>query len=128
MNDKVKMEDIQGYRNEQGIYVLTEKDSIVYIGYSSNVYTRILEHLVEDKKAFNKVHFFEIEHKDDPIKTNYLIIEMFLISKKIPKYNKLFFKNIKQWYWSLPCEKKDFEFYDMESNEVIESMKGNGYV
>ena len=81
------LKTLQKVKRDSGIYALFNKDELVYIGQSSNLYLRVLEHIVEGKKDF------------DGIKCAYnnkllyiLVMETILISKLKPKLNKQFLK------------------------------------
>jgi len=104
----MNLEDIQRFRNKQGIYCLYMDNEVVYIGYSVNIYTRILEHIAEDKKEFTRLKAF------DGSKFNTqenLLVEMGLICELKPLYNKIRFESFFMWFHSLPNR----EEYDYES-------------
>lgn len=64
------------------IYALWEDNEIVYIGQSTNVYTRLEVHKKSDK-IFNKYSFFNVKDKNEMDS-----VESFLIQTLKPKYNK----------------------------------------
>lgn len=78
----LKLEDVQHIDRKSGIYALLENNKIVYIGRSRNVYQRVLEHIVENKKEFSNVRMIS---NDDDIQMD--IMEVILISVINPKYN-----------------------------------------
>ena len=63
----------------EGVYFLYDKDELVYIGQSDNLYRRIGQHIAEGKKKFDR---FELYPTGDRIR-----LEGFLISMFEPKYN-----------------------------------------
>lgn len=93
---KIELKDLQSLRKKTGVYFLYDKNkNLVYIGFSGNMYIRILEHIAEDKKDFS--FYKAIEFKN--IKSAQFA-EIKLISIYKPKYNKLVcddFNNL----WSL---------------------------
>lgn len=64
---------------EEGVYFLYDKDELVYIGQSDNLYRRIGQHIAEKKKRFDR---FELYPTTDRIR-----LEGFLITMFKPKYN-----------------------------------------
>jgi len=99
------LKKLQKYRNKKGVYCLYNKDNLVYIGYSSNVYVRTLEHISESKKEFNKIKAFD----GSEISTqNNLLVEMGLICEFKPLYNKIYFESFFIWFNSLP-NKHEYE-------------------
>ena len=64
---------------EEGVYFLYDKDELVYIGTSDNLYRRIGQHIAEKTKTFNR---FELYPTTDRIR-----LEGFLIKMFNPKYN-----------------------------------------
>jgi len=90
-------EKIKQYRNCLGIYCLLKDDEIVYIGQSSNIYVRLLEHLVDEIKEFD--NFICIENES---KTLIEIEEVLLINHFKPIYNKLMANNSFTFLNTLP--------------------------
>lgn len=72
------------YIKHKGVYALWNKDKLVYIGRSVNIFSRIISHCKESTKEFDRVSFYRIENNSDRGLT-----ELFLIDKHKPKYNKL---------------------------------------
>lgn len=64
---------------EEGVYFLYDKDELVYIGQSDNLYRRIGQHIAERKKRFDS---FELYPTTDRIRLEGFLIKMFK-----PKYN-----------------------------------------
>lgn len=64
---------------EEGVYFLYDKDELVYIGQSDNLYRRIGQHIAENKKMFDR---FELYPTTDRIRLEGFLIKMFK-----PKYN-----------------------------------------
>lgn len=64
---------------EEGVYFLYDKDELVYIGTSDNLYRRIGQHIAEKEKVFDR---FELYPTTDRIR-----LEGFLIKIFKPKYN-----------------------------------------
>lgn len=75
---KLKKE-IKPLKDKKGLYHLYDKGVLVYIGKSSNIYTRILNHYGD--KIFNYVEFYEMSMSDASV------IEQYEIAKYRPKYN-----------------------------------------
>lgn len=63
----------------EGVYFLYDKDDLVYIGTSDNLYRRIGEHIAQKEKVFDR---FEIFPTSDRIRLEGFLIKMFK-----PKYN-----------------------------------------
>lgn len=64
---------------EEGVYFLYDKNELVYIGQSDNLYRRIGQHIAQKEKVFDR---FEIYPTSDRIR-----LEGFLIKIFKPKYN-----------------------------------------
>jgi len=64
---------------EEGVYFLYDKDELVYIGTSDNLYRRIGQHIAERTKVFDR---FELYPTTDRIRLEGFLIKMFQ-----PKYN-----------------------------------------
>lgn len=64
---------------EEGVYFLYDKDELVYIGTSDNLYRRIGQHIAEKTKVFDR---FELYQTTDRIRLEGFLIKMFK-----PKYN-----------------------------------------
>lgn len=61
----IKLKDFQCTRNKQGVYFLyRENGDLCYIGQSTNIYLRILEHIAESSKEFSFFRFIQIEDND----------------------------------------------------------------
>jgi len=94
------LEALNRFRGQKGIYFLIDENKEpAYIGYSSNIYIRLLEHAVENKKKFKTIKSYDFTGVSDK---EILIIEMYLICHFKPKYNKVVFDNFNYWFWSLP--------------------------
>ena len=87
---------LQAIRNKKGIYALFDGDNLVYIGQSSNMYIRILEHCFDGIKNFDSFRAVCIDAD-----TSRQVAEVFIIDALTPKYNKLV-NEFKSWYRSLP--------------------------
>ena len=82
--DNIELESLESYPINlisSGVYFLKQNDVLVYIGCSSNISTRIIEHVKMDKKEFNNYSFFCVPEEEMKI------IERYLINKFLPKYN-----------------------------------------
>ena len=62
-----------------GVYFLYDKDELVYIGQSDNLYRRIGQHIAEKTKKFDR---FELYPTEDRVR-----LEGFLINMFKPRYN-----------------------------------------
>jgi len=72
------------YENTEGIYVLIKDRQVVYVGVSSNLYSRIQTHVRDKNKDFDVVCVIVDEHNlMSPV-----MIETVLINLFLPKYNK----------------------------------------
>lgn len=69
-----------------GVYFLYHEEELVYIGKATNVSGRIVNHLREKLKDFNKVYFIRVDLE------SLNRVERDLIRKFKPKYNKTFKK------------------------------------
>lgn len=110
------LKQLQRFRNHRGIYCLYNDDEVVYIGSSENLYVRVLEHIAEKTKEFNKVKAFNGQNHT---KEDNLITEMGLICKFQPKLNKIKFDSFFNWFYSIPIE-PNTSFEDI--NIVISSL------
>ncbi len=108
----------QETRHTRGIYALKKKKEIVYIGSSSNIYTRILEHKIEGIKDFDTVSTIDLKFKNSGADTARKIFEMGIICKLKPKYNKIYFDNFRFWMYSIPCENIDKKIASMVIKKV----------
>jgi hypothetical protein len=95
------LKQLQRFRNHRGIYCLYNDNEIVYIGSSENLYVRVLEHVAEKAKDFNRVKAF---NGKDHSKENNLMAEMGLICEFQPKLNKIKFESFFNWFHSIPIE------------------------
>lgn len=64
-----------------GVYMLYKNDNIVYVGESSNILSRIGQHIKEGVKDFDEFEYFELEEEDR------MNLEAFIIRIVKPKYN-----------------------------------------
>jgi len=69
-------------RNRKGVYLLYNKDEIVYVGKSHKCMANRLTDHQRSNKVFTKVHAFIIEND-----ANLAVAEIYLIGKYKPKYN-----------------------------------------
>lgn len=61
----VNLKDLQKTRDIQGVYFLyNENKELIYIGQSRNIYVRLLEHIVENKKQFKYFKFLGVLEYD----------------------------------------------------------------
>ena len=67
---------------QSGVYFLFDKDELVYIGTSANIYERIGQHVSEGVKMFDRFEVFPTKDKFDRY-----MLEGFLIQLFHPKYN-----------------------------------------
>lgn len=117
------LKTLQKVKRESGIYALFNKDELVYVGQSSNLYLRVLEHIVEVKKDFDGV---KCTYNNKLLDVQ--IMETIVISKLKPKLNKLIV-DIDFYLKILPLEtKKQLTYSDMDTlqaiaEEVIEILK-----
>jgi len=124
------LDGIQDLRSE-GLYFLYKDGKIVYIGVSKNVYVRILEHSFEDKKDFDSLKV--LTHNQDAGFIVLEIMEVFLINRLTPKYNKLVVKDIFTYYHTLPSPvsvllgKDNFKSAEQLSSKFIEDLKIAGF-
>ena len=91
------LKKLQKIRNKSGIYYLWNLDKIVYIGQSSNMYIRIMEHLIEGIKTFQEISYIESNNI-----TEREVFETLLINKIRPEYNKLVIKDSGIFIKTLP--------------------------
>ena len=72
---------LDSFEMNSGIYFLYNNDELVYIGQAFNISKRIMEHLLESRKSFNKVRYNLVprESLND--------VETTLIKALKPKYN-----------------------------------------
>ncbi len=93
------LDGIQELR-KAGLYFLYKEDILVYIGVSKNVYVRILEHSFEGIKSFDSI---KVLMSPEVVEHNVTeIMEVFLINKFTPKYNKLVITDTFSYYHALP--------------------------
>jgi len=64
---------------EEGVYFLFDKDELVYIGTSNNIFSRIGQHITDKKKKFDSFEYYETKDR--------IRLEGFLIRLLKPKYN-----------------------------------------
>ena len=123
-----KMQDIRGVA---GIYFLYNTDELIYVGSSSDIYTRILEHKVEDKKIFTNFNASTVIKKDG-YEFYIQLLELCIISILKPKENKLVIQDLWSWYTSLPIDFKkhiesyffnDYKSLENRAYEIIDSIK-----
>lgn len=81
---KKSISDLQHIKRRDGIYALKKEGVIVYIGQSTNVYCRLLEHIIDGVKDFDDVK--ALYHNS---RTSIEINEVVIIGLLKPKYNKL---------------------------------------
>lgn len=94
------LKTLQKAKRDSGIYALFNKDELVYIGQSSNLYLRVLEHIVEGKKDFDGI---KCAYNNKLLDIQ--VMETILISKLKPKLNKLIV-DIDFYFKILPLETK----------------------
>ncbi len=111
-------ENYQELRHICGVYALKKDKTIVYIGSSVDIYTRILEHKVDGIKDFDTVASVETFGNNEGATVARKIYEMGVICKLKPKHNKIFFTNFRLWMYSLPCEKIRKDIADIVFKEV----------
>ncbi len=90
---KIDLQEIQSLRKVTGIYLLYKEEELVYIGQSTNIYVRVLEHICDREKDFDSVYGISIIEERE-------LLEVCLISRLKPKYNKLFVDSYK-WFTKL---------------------------
>ena len=100
------LDDLQPLRGLTGVYFLyNDKKELVYIGKSTNMYSRILEHKFENKKDFS---YFKAA--DSKSLTFVEIMEIYIIDSLRTKYNLLNKRFIEtsfdNFYFHLPTELK----------------------
>lgn len=64
-----------------GVYFLIDGDEVVYVGITSDIHNRIIQHIQENKKVFDKYTFIECGDERWSAESNYVV-------KFKPKYNK----------------------------------------
>ena len=72
---------IQNRKIISGVYFLFDKDELVYVGCSNDIFKRIIQH--EGKKVFDSYSYIELSNEEE-----IMLCEGVLIDKYIPKYNK----------------------------------------
>lgn len=94
----------EDFRGVQAIYALKQNSEIVYIGYTSDVYLRINQH-IKSNKIFNDFSILMCAKRgDNKNKLWRECLEQCLISDYKPKYNKLMCKNSFEYMSLLPSE------------------------
>ena len=126
MSDNTFVDRLQPFRGKSGIYFLVKNDDVVYIGESSNLYVRILEHrsgLLEEPIVKDFDHVRPVIIDDNAIRP---FVEMFLICELQPTLNIIKFDNFTHWYNSIPdfMGKSKFE----KIQELSESILANYYL
>lgn len=112
----MKTSSLQHIKRESGIYALKKHKEIVYVGQSNNVYTRILEHIVDKNKDFDEI---SVAYNEDILKVQ--TMEVVVIGILKPKYNKLVIDS-ELFLKVIPYEiKKQLNIKD--DNEFIEFAK-----
>ena len=109
---------LQEYRNRgRGIYFLIDNNDIVYIGRTSQLYIRILEHAAEGKKQFDNFYCIVTNHL--PI-TYEVELEMSMICFFKPIHNKIIFDSYFNWYHSIPYvnQKKEDRIENLDKIET----------
>lgn len=101
--EKFTLDSIQNLKTS-GLYFLYENNILVYIGISRNIYNRVLEHNFNGK-IFDSVKMYE--NLQNMPYTALEIIEVLLISKACPKYNKLKIDNDLIYIRTLPTIAKE---------------------
>ena len=101
------LDDLQPLRGLTGVYFLyNSKKELVYIGKSTNMYSRILEHKFENKKDFS---YFKAAGSEGL--TFVEIMEIYIIDRLRTKYNlinKRFIEtSFDNFYFHLPTEVKE---------------------
>lgn len=101
-------EKYQHFRKKSGVYALVSKNKVVYVGSSKDIYTRILEHIIEGKKKFDNVvartnRFYGNDDGFNDLLTR--VVEIGVICKLRPPLNIIMFDNFKYWLYSLPIER-----------------------
>lgn len=112
---KITLDDLQRLRNEKGVYFLYNNKKLVYIGYSDNIYLRILEHKLEAKKEFEELLWTKYEDREVAI-----LSEAYLIHKLKPKYNKLIVENFNKWFLTISLllsKKIELSFIEKQNND-----------
>lgn len=118
-----KLSNLQHIKRESGIYALKKDNQIVYVGQSINVYTRILEHIVEKSKDFDEINAI---YNDNIL--NVQTMEVVIIGILKPKYNKLIIDE-QLFLKVLPQDIKqklgitDIDKYINESIQLINKLK-----
>lgn len=119
------LNDLQPLRGLTGVYFLyNDKKELVYIGKSTNMYSRILEHKFENKKDFS---YFKAACSDSLLFVE--IMEIYIIDRLRTKFillNKRFLEtSFDNFYFHLPTEVKErmpmdaiFKAYDKVINFV----------
>lgn len=119
----IKLSEMQHIFKDSGIYSLLKDNEIVYIGRSRNVYQRVLEHIVEGKKDFDKA--FATGRGSEMYMD---IIEVLLIAELHPKYNVLKIdKTLFLRVLPFDCKKEISLRIDDEVSEFIKRLKGIEY-
>jgi len=110
------MIDITGHRQIlntlAGVYMLVNKHEVIYIGMSSNMYMRILEH-ISMGKDFDDVYVMHLADEEGR-----RVLEMSLICKLQPKLNKIKFDNYFNWFHSFPFD-VDYDLVVKTTNMVV---------
>jgi len=108
MNKEINLNRLQKIKNKKGIYLLYKNEELVYIGISSDIYSRVLEHIAENKKDFDSVkNICSQDNLDNEF------FEVYYIDKMKPEYNKLNAGNFFNFFYSIPYSlKKSCRDYD----------------
>src|SRR5687768_14805861 len=78
----VQLSEIDASFAQPGIYFLWHDDAIVYVGQSKNVSKRLVDHMMDRLKAFERVSFQPCPRKE------LLKTERYFIEALLPKYNR----------------------------------------
>lgn len=90
-----------------GVYILFLNNEIVYIGKSSNIKLRVIAHIKDKSKTFNSIKFHSFSESDTDI------IEVAMIDKYKPRYNKQFKHETSSTLNLIIPDIEKFEDYDI---------------
>lgn len=115
----LKTDSIQHIRKKSGIYVLVNNNNPLYIGYSMDIYIRLLEHSF-NKRKFDIFGYYELVGFN---RKETQLIEILMIKRYTPKENKMIVKKTKGFYMKykhfMEC---DYDYYYDYAGRIVGNM------
>ena len=112
----MKTDKLQFIRNIGGVYFLYNLDELVYIGYSKNIYIRILEHFYNNK-GFDSFSYYELKNYSA---NEMKLVENVLIAHYSTELNKHIIKDTLWFYESnINSFTESYKYYEEEANFII---------